>query len=74
MTLVDCVKWLVYLVETNEPYSKSRFGSLIDGYLAGLGGPKAVFTRRDELARAFRNAAPVSELSDRVLEQILNLG
>ena len=72
MTLAECVKWLVYLVEINEPYSKSRFGSVIHGYLAGIGGPKAVFARRDELVIAFRDAVPVSELSDRVLKRILN--
>ena len=73
MTLVECVKWLVYLVEMDEPYSESRFGSVIDGYLAGLGGPRAMFTRRDELAKAFRDAAPISEVSDHLLHRILCL-
>ena len=69
MTLAECVKWLVYLVEMTDRYSRSRFGSVIDGYLAGIGQQKAVFARRDELVMAFRDAAPVSELSDRVLKR-----
>ena len=55
--------------ESSETHLEPRVDALVDGYLAGFGA--AIATKRQELAIAFRDAAPVSELSDRILKKIL---
>jgi hypothetical protein len=70
MTLDQCVKELVFASQSGEGYSESRVRALVDGYLAGF--VPAIASRRDELARALMDAAPVSETSDRIVKSILN--
>jgi len=70
MTLDQCVKELVFASQSGEAYSEPRVRALVDGYLAGF--VSAIASRRDELARALMDAAPVSETSDRIVKSILN--
>ena len=69
MTLDQCVKELVLVSQSGEAYYEPRVDAVVDSYLVGFGSETSM--RRDELARAFRDAASVSEVSDRVLKNIL---
>jgi hypothetical protein len=69
MIFEECVEALVALSARKRPVTNAAVDDLVDGYLVGFGVQTA--TKRDELARAFRDRATVSRRRENIWERVL---
>jgi len=69
MTLDQCIKDLLLLIASEGAYLESRVDMIVDDYLVQRESEKS--TARDQLARAFKDVAPLSGRTDRIMARIL---
>jgi hypothetical protein len=70
MTIEQCARELANLLKTGQPPPPHQVSSLINSCLRGVGA-RQMDMKRHQLAVAFKEIAPESELRDLILRRIL---